>query len=78
MAKPFVTSVITGAKSLDQIEQNLAARGLKLDADDLATLDAVSRLAPEYPGWMHERTAPTRMPSGTQIKPNSPPSSSKS
>lgn len=78
LAKPFVTSVITGAKRLDQIEQNLVAVGLKLDADDLATLDDVSRLAPEYPGWMHERTAPTRMPSGMQITPSAPPSSSKS
>jgi aryl-alcohol dehydrogenase-like predicted oxidoreductase len=69
LSKPFVTSVITGAKSVDQIKQNLAAVGLKLDLDELETLDEVSRLKPEYPGWMLERTAPTRMPSGRQIRP---------
>ena len=69
LAKPFVTSVIMGAKRIDQVEQNLAAAGLQLDSGDLATLDDVSKLAPEYPGWMIERTAATRMPSGKQIIP---------
>jgi aryl-alcohol dehydrogenase-like predicted oxidoreductase len=69
LAKPFVTSVIMGAKRVDQVEQNLGAAGLKLDAGDLATLDDVSKLAPEYPGWMLERTAATRMPSGKQSVP---------
>lgn len=74
LAKPFVTSVITGATRLDQVEQNLAAVDLRLDADDLATLDEVSKLAPEYPGWMLDRTAPTRMPDGTQAQPGGVPS----
>jgi len=52
LAKPFVTSIIIGAKRLDQLDQNLAAVKLKLDADDLAKLDEVSALASEYPGWM--------------------------
>jgi aryl-alcohol dehydrogenase-like predicted oxidoreductase len=52
LARPFVMSVIIGAKRLDQLEQNLAATGITLDADDLAKLDAVSALPPEYPGWM--------------------------
>lgn len=69
LSKPFVTSVIAGAKHLNQIEQNLAAVNIVLDRDDLDALDAVSRLAPEYPGWMLERTAPTRLPSGKQVTP---------
>jgi hypothetical protein len=28
---------------------------VKLTADELAQLDAVSKLAPEYPGWMLDR-----------------------
>jgi hypothetical protein len=28
---------------------------VRLDADDLARLDAATRLPPEYPGWMLER-----------------------
>jgi aryl-alcohol dehydrogenase-like predicted oxidoreductase len=69
LTKRFVTSVILGAKRIDQVEQNLTASGLKLDFDDLRKLDDVSNLAPEYPGWMLERTAPTRMPSGKQSIP---------
>ncbi len=53
--QPVVTSVIIGAKRPDQLADNLASIDLKLSADDLAALDAVSRLPTEYPGWMLER-----------------------
>lgn len=62
LAKPFVTSVIIGAKRIEQLDQNLAAVKLKLDADDLARLDEVSALAPEYPGWMLSRQGANRRP----------------
>jgi aryl-alcohol dehydrogenase-like predicted oxidoreductase len=52
LAKPFVTSVIIGAKRLDQLHDNLAAAELKLTAEELKQLDDVSALPPEYPGWM--------------------------
>jgi aryl-alcohol dehydrogenase-like predicted oxidoreductase len=58
--QPVVTSVIIGAKRLDQLNDNLGAVDVSLDAEDLAALDAVSRLAPEYPGWMTERQATYR------------------
>jgi aryl-alcohol dehydrogenase-like predicted oxidoreductase len=54
LAKPFVTSVIIGAKSLQQLEDNLAATAVKLTAAEMARLDEVSALPPEYPGWMIE------------------------
>ena len=52
LAKPFVTSVILGAKRLDQLHENLAAVDVKLTDDELQQLDKVSALPPEYPGWM--------------------------
>jgi aryl-alcohol dehydrogenase-like predicted oxidoreductase len=52
LAKPVVTSVIIGAKRLDQLRDNLAASDLQLTADELKQLDAISELPPEYPGWM--------------------------
>ncbi len=52
LAKPFVTSVIIGAKRLDQLQENLAAADLELTADQIKQLDDVSALPPEYPGWM--------------------------
>src|SRR6202522_1556273 len=52
LTKPVVTSVIIGAKRLDQLNDNLAAVDLKLTADELKQLDEVSALPPEYPGWI--------------------------
>ena len=52
--QPHVTSVIIGARTRDQLTDNLAATGLKLHAPELETLNKVSALAPEYPGWMLE------------------------
>jgi aryl-alcohol dehydrogenase-like predicted oxidoreductase len=53
--QPQVTSVIVGAKRPDQLADNLGATKLVLSAEQLAQLDAVSRLPAEYPGWMFER-----------------------
>jgi len=52
LAKPVVTSVIIGAKRLDQLQDNLAAVEITLTPDELGQLDEVSALPPEYPGWM--------------------------
>lgn len=58
--QPVVTSVIIGAKRIDQLEDNIAATSVGLTADELAALDAASRLPAEYPGWMFERQGGTR------------------
>ncbi|MCU1297624.1 MAG: Aryl-alcohol dehydrogenase [Acidobacteriaceae bacterium] len=52
LEKPFVTSVIIGAKRIDQLRQNLSAADLQLTEDEVKKLDEVSALPPEYPGWM--------------------------
>jgi aryl-alcohol dehydrogenase-like predicted oxidoreductase len=52
LSKPVVTSVILGAKRIDQLQDNLAAVEVKLTGDELRQLDEVSALPPEYPGWM--------------------------
>jgi len=52
LAKPVVTSVIIGAKRMDQLSDNLAAVDLKLTEEEMRQLDEVSELPPEYPGWM--------------------------
>ena len=57
-----VMSVIIGAKSIEQLDDNLAAAELTLTADEVAKLDAVSALKPEYPGWMLARQAENRTP----------------
>ena len=50
-----VTSVILGAKRIDQLKDNLAAVDVEFTKDELIRLDKVSALPPEYPGWMIAR-----------------------
>jgi aryl-alcohol dehydrogenase-like predicted oxidoreductase len=52
LAKPFVSTVIIGAKSMDQLRDNIASTRVQLSDSELRTLDEVSQLSPEYPGWM--------------------------
>lgn len=48
--RPGVTSTILGARTLEQLETNLAAAGLHLDAEETAALEAVSQpLVGDYP-----------------------------
>ncbi|MFP2928809.1 aldo/keto reductase [Pyxidicoccus sp. 3LG] len=60
--QPHVTTIIIGAKTEQQLEDNLFCTTLKLSPEQLAKLDAVSKLPPEYPGWMVERQAEGRVP----------------
>lgn len=54
LTRPFVTSVIIGAKTKPQLLDNLAATEVVLAPEQVAALDAASALPPEYPGWMVE------------------------
>lgn len=51
LGRPGVSSVILGAKTVSQLEQNLAAASLALPPEALARLDAVSAPPPRYPEW---------------------------
>jgi len=46
-----VTSIIIGARKPEQLEGNLKCMTVKLSAEELEALDAVSRLKLEYPAW---------------------------
>jgi len=60
--QPAVTTVIIGAKTPEQLADNLAAPGVQLSADELARLDGISELPQEYPGWMFKRQSRYRFP----------------
>ena len=62
LAKPHVMSVIIGAKTVAQLEDNLAAVNLTLSAEEITRLDELSALTPEYPGWMLARQGEARIP----------------
>ena len=53
--QPVVTSIIVGAKKTEQLTDNLKSVDIKLTTDELSQLNEVSKLPPEYPGWMIER-----------------------
>jgi aryl-alcohol dehydrogenase-like predicted oxidoreductase len=54
LTRPFVTSVIIGAKTPEQLSDNLDCVNVKLSHEHITELDAISALPPEYPGWMIE------------------------
>ena len=55
LSKPFVTTVIIGVKSLEQLDDNVAASGLALSPEEVKRLDDLSELPLEYPGFMLTR-----------------------
>jgi len=57
-----ITSTIIGAKSLDQLNDNLKAVNLELSSSDMNQLNDASTLSSEYPGWMVNRQLQGRWP----------------
>ncbi len=60
--QPGVTSTIIGAKTMSQLNDNIAAVSLQMTTDEMEQLNKVSALASEYPGWMVNRQAQDRWP----------------
>ena len=54
LSKQEVTSVIIGAKRIEQLNDNLLASELILSPEEISRLNEVSALPVEYPGWMYE------------------------
>jgi aryl-alcohol dehydrogenase-like predicted oxidoreductase len=52
LAQQPVSSVIIGARTLEQLKDNIHATEVTLGPEELEALDQVSRLPKEYPGWM--------------------------
>ncbi|GAB3512997.1 aldo/keto reductase [Emticicia fontis] len=50
--QPGITSTIIGAKSINQLNDNIQSTAIDLSAEDLKKIDEVSPLPLQYPGWM--------------------------
>ena len=59
--QPVVTSTIIGAKSIQQLNDNVQSTEVKLTEDDLKKLNDISALPSEYPGWMVARQSADRV-----------------
>jgi aryl-alcohol dehydrogenase-like predicted oxidoreductase len=60
LKQPVVTSVIIGANKMEQLEDNLKSGDVQFSPEEWERLNTVSKLQPEYPGWMLEYTAGNR------------------
>jgi len=61
LQRPTVTSVIIGARSEEQLRQNLGAADWNLTSEQVAKLDAASAVTMTYPYW-HQKGFPERNP----------------
>jgi aryl-alcohol dehydrogenase-like predicted oxidoreductase len=61
LAKPGVTSLIVGARTEEQLADNLAAADLKLGEEEMARLDKVSAQPLRYPYWHQAKTSGDRL-----------------
>jgi aryl-alcohol dehydrogenase-like predicted oxidoreductase len=67
LTKPYITSIIIGAKTREQLTDNLAACDVELSPEHVKLLDESSKLPPEYPGWMVEfQNREPRVPPATR------------
>jgi aryl-alcohol dehydrogenase-like predicted oxidoreductase len=64
LTRPTVANIVVGARTEDQLRQNLGAVGWSLDAEHIVLLDDASRRAPPYPYW-HQMDFDERNPKPT-------------
>ncbi|MCP5412523.1 MAG: aldo/keto reductase [Alphaproteobacteria bacterium] len=68
-SKPFITSTIIGATTIEQLNDNLESITLELSPEEIARLDDVSADRQQYPYWMISRNNSTRIPTGEPVPP---------
>jgi aryl-alcohol dehydrogenase-like predicted oxidoreductase len=61
LGKPAVTSLVIGARTAEQLADNLAAADLTLTAEERASLDEASAPPLLYPYWHQAKTASDRL-----------------
>ena len=61
LARPGVTSVVVGARTDEQLADNLAAGVFELTQEEHSTLEAVSRPPLMYPFWHQRDSASDRL-----------------
>ena len=57
LTRPGVSSILTGASTVRQLDENLRAADVRLSAEDLEALDAASKPPAPYPHWFLARVA---------------------
>jgi aryl-alcohol dehydrogenase-like predicted oxidoreductase len=73
LTRPAVSSLLVGAASVKQFEQNLGAAKVTLNAEDLAQLDAATRPTVPYPHWFTPRVGDGKAHEALGVKMPVPP-----
>jgi aryl-alcohol dehydrogenase-like predicted oxidoreductase len=60
-AKEVVSSVLIGARTMQQLDENLAAAQWELTDEELLRLDQVSAIPVQYPYWQQRRSKAARL-----------------
>ncbi|HVC49767.1 MAG TPA: aldo/keto reductase [Burkholderiales bacterium] len=69
LMQPAISSVIIGARNLEQLKDNIAATDISLSEEEYSALNKISQLSPEYPGWMLDMQGKYRDSPPIRIKP---------
>jgi aryl-alcohol dehydrogenase-like predicted oxidoreductase len=73
LTRPAVSSVLVGASSITQLDENLGAAQVTLEPDELAQLDAATAPAVPYPHWFNPRVADSKVYAALGLPLASPP-----
>ena len=68
LTKPGVTSIIIGAKKMDQLIDNIECTGLKLSNEELGNWKQLSALSSGIPGMDGQQADDGKVPGGDQVK----------
>jgi aryl-alcohol dehydrogenase-like predicted oxidoreductase len=61
LARPVVSSILVGASSVAQLDENLKSADVKLEAEDLIALDEATKPVPPYPHWFSPRVVDAKV-----------------
>ena len=62
LSRPTISSIVIGARNVEQLRDNLAGSDLELSSEQITMLDAASAVRPAYPYWHQRRTSLARNP----------------
>jgi aryl-alcohol dehydrogenase-like predicted oxidoreductase len=62
LSKPFVTSVILGARAMEQLKDNLGSVDVQIGEDYMKKLEDITAPRLQYPNWMIHTQAQDRLP----------------
>lgn len=62
LSRPTISSIVIGARTVEQLKDNLAAADFKLTSDQLSKLNKGSIVKPPYPYWHQRSTFSKRNP----------------